>query len=350
MWLFDQDLIPRVGPQLGMLFVTLVWGCLVAGASLLDGTLRLPAPGRGLMEHYGFQASFVSAPLMLLTCLHAVSNFLRILAKIDDMLVPGADPAAVRSIVKPHVDSLLLRGNWRNALWLFMFIGVAVSIAIFRKLDAPREFWGNDVFNATRYTYGFLAANLFLLLLWGFVCPVGFFYALHLTFSSETIVARLRKAGMLRLDFLHVDRCGGMSRFGTLNFLVMLIYVWPFGAMYVLHLTHQYTYLSLIGGAIATSAAFVFQSIYGIYWVSPAITSERASVVGFLNARVAEAMDGTRDFAAALATLEYRERVLAVSSFPYSTTISAAVNIMRFAPAAIALANFVGAVWLRTIS
>lgn len=53
MWLFDQDLIPRVGPQLGMLFVTLVWGCLVAGASLLDGTLRLPAPGRGLMEHYG---------------------------------------------------------------------------------------------------------------------------------------------------------------------------------------------------------------------------------------------------------------------------------------------------------
>lgn len=155
---------------------------------------------------------------------------------------------------------------------------------------------------------------------------------------------------MLRLDFLHVDRCGGMSRFGTLNFLVMLIYVWPFGAMYVLHLTHQYTYLSLIGGAIATSAAFVFQSIYGIYWVSPAITSERASVVGSLNVRVAEAMDGTRDFAAALATLEYRERVLAVSSFPYSTTISAAVNIMRFAPAAIALANFVGAVWLRTIS
>ena len=91
-----------------MLFVTLVWGCLVAGASLLDGTLRLPAPGRGLMEHYGFQASFVSAPLMLLTCLHAVSNFLRILAKIDDMLVPGADPAAVRSIVKPHVEFLAL--------------------------------------------------------------------------------------------------------------------------------------------------------------------------------------------------------------------------------------------------
>src|ERR1051325_2113656 len=239
--LFDDQLLPRLPVVLGIVLLSLVWLRGIVGASIADGSLELPPPGRGLLNHYGFQSCVFAAPLVLLTAYYAVSYFLRTLRTIDDLIVPDADMAVVRSIIKPHVDSVFLRKKWRNMLWLFMFVGVAASIVIFRKLDDPSSYWGNDVFNATSYRYGYILANAYLFWLWSFVYPVGFFYALHLTLSMGSIVARLKERKLLRLDFLHIDKCGGMARFGTLNFIIMLIYVWPFGAVYAFHFTHQYT-------------------------------------------------------------------------------------------------------------
>jgi hypothetical protein len=340
--LFDERLAPRGSIMLGLAIVTLAWAAVINLASIADGTLQLPGHGRGLLNHYGFQASFVAAPLVLLTVYYALSYFMQLLQTMDDLLVQEADLAAVRAMVKPHVDSLFLRGKWRSILGLFIFIGVAASVAMFGKLDNPSAVWGNDVFNATYYPYGFFAANIFFLWLWGFVYPLGFFYALHLTLSSEIIVARLKRRDYLRLDFLHIDRCDGMSRFGTLNFLVMLIYLWPAGAVYAFHITHRDTYSSLIVGAVAVSAAFIVQSVYGVYWVSRAISSERKAAVEVLNAKIRNAMGGTpQNFAAAAATLQYRDRVLTVASFPYSERISAALNVLRFAPSLIPIAKAV---------
>jgi hypothetical protein len=334
---FSDQLLPRLSVVLGLILLSLVWVVIIIAASIADDTLQLPEPGRGLLNHYGFQASVLAAPLVLLTAYYAISYFMRILRDLHELLMPDADMSVVRAIIKPHVDSIFLRGKWRNILWFFMFIGVAISIAIFRKLDAPSEYWGNDVFNATYYRYGFVAGNLFFLWLWGFVYPVGFFYALHLTLSMDMIVVRLKRRNLLRLNFLHIDKCGGTSKFGTLNFIIMLMYVWPSAAIYAFHFTHQYTYLSLIAGACAISVLFIVQSIYGIYWVSRTIRSERKAVVALLNNQIAKAMDGARkNFAAAGATLQYRDQVLSVNAFPYSRNIAAAVNILRFAPTALA--------------
>jgi hypothetical protein len=340
--LFDDQLLPRLPVVLGIVLLSLVWLLGIVGASIADGSLELPPPGRGLLNHYGFQACVFAAPLVLLTAYYAVSYFLRTLRTIDDLIVPDADMAVVRSIIKPHVDSVFLRKKWRNMLWLFMFVGVAASIVIFRKLDDPSSYWGNDVFNATSYRYGYILANAYLFWLWSFVYPVGFFYALHLTLSMGSIVARLKERKLLRLDFLHIDKCGGMARFGTLNFIIMLIYVWPFGAVYAFHFTHQYTYLSLIAGAFGVSVLLIVQSVYGIYWVSQTISAERKEIVGVLNDQIAKAMGGARkSFAEAGATLQYRDRVISVSSFPYSGSIAAAVNVIRVAPAALTVARLI---------
>jgi hypothetical protein len=339
--LFDSQLRPRLSVILGVLLVSLLWVLIAVAASIADGTLQLPEPGRGLLNHYGFQASVLAAPMVLLTVYYAVSYFLRVLRDIDQFVAPGTDISLVYEIVKPHVDSIFLRRIWSGMLGLFIFTGLAVSIAIFTKLNAPRGYWGNDVFNATYYRYGFVAGNLFFLWLWGFVYPVGIFYALHLTLSMGIIVARLKRRNFLRLNFLHIDRCGGMSRFGTLNFIIMLIYVWPSVAIYAFHFTHQFTYLSLIVAAAAISVLLIAQSIYGIYWVSRTISSERKSAIISLNDEIVKAMNGTRrNFAAAGATLQYRDRVLSVKTFPYSRSVETAVNVLRFAPTAFTIVKF----------
>jgi hypothetical protein len=52
-------------------------------------------------------------------------------------------------------------------------------------------------------------------------------------------------------------------------------------------------------------------------------------------------MEGVRkNFNAASAAMQYRDRVLAISPFPYSTRFSIAVNLLRLAPAAIGIAQY----------
>jgi hypothetical protein len=339
--LFDERLLPRWSIVLGMISTSLLLALVVLAASIADGTLQLPGTGRGLLNHYGFQVSFLAAPLVLLTTYYAVSLFLRILRDLEDLLAPGADISLVRAIVRPHINSIFLRSRWRGMLWLFMFIGIAISVAIFSRLDAPMTYWGNDVFNATNYRYGYLAGNLFFLGLWSLIYPIGFFYALHLTLSMEMIVARLKGKNLLRLNFLHIDNCGGMSKFGTLNFVVMLIYFWPALAVYAFHFTHQYTYLSLIAGAVVVSVILVAQSLYGIYWVYRTISNEKKQAVLLLNDQIVKALNSTRrNFAAAGATLQYRDHVISVNAFPYSRNVATAVNILRVAPTVLAVLRY----------
>src|SRR5688500_18108960 len=89
--LFDQQLKPRPAIVLAVILTSIIWAGVIAVASFLDNTLRLPAPGRGLLDHYGFQACFLVAPLGLLTVYYAVSYFLRMLQYIPNVLSQHAD-------------------------------------------------------------------------------------------------------------------------------------------------------------------------------------------------------------------------------------------------------------------
>jgi hypothetical protein len=96
----------------------------------------------------------------------------------------------------------------------------------------------------------------------------------------------------------------------------------------------------LVAGGVAASAGFVIQSVYGVYWVSRSIKSERAQAIADLNDRIRKAMNGhRRNFTAALATMQYRDHVLSIAPFPYSGSVGAAVNVLRFAPTVVALAH-----------
>src|ERR1700733_621635 len=344
--LFTNSLWPRPSILIAVGVLVIVWGAGIVAAALADGSMRLPPPamglppGKGLLIHYGFQVAFLSGPLVLMTTYYALAFFLQIARDIDELIVPGTSMIVVRDLFKPQIDSLLLRGRWQGMLWLLIVIGVAISFLIFRNLDHPTPYWGNDVFNARAYWSSYYVANAYLLLVWGVIYPLGVFYAVHLTLSTELVVSQLMQRGFLKLNFLHIDKCGGMARFGTINVFIMLIYVWPFCATYALHVTHKYTYLSLVVGAVASSIALILQSLYGIYWVARAIRSQREAEIADLNTRIRNAMDDDKhNFTAAVATMEYRDRVLSVSPYPYSGAALTMVNVLRFAPTVIALAK-----------
>jgi hypothetical protein len=340
--LFDDSLKPRRSVILGVLALTVVWGAVIFLAAANDHVLRLPGIGRGLLEHYGFMACFLTGPFVLLNTYAAVAYFLGLVRDIDQFLVDGADREAAGEIVKPHVESVFLRGRWKYMLFLFAFIGVAVSLADFAPLDHPEAYWGNDVFNARYYVASWATANSYLLLLWSAIYPIGLFYVFHLAISSQLIVINLMRRKMLRLNFLHIDRCAGMAKFGTLNLLLMLIYFWMALAAFALHITHRSAYASLVIGGIAVTALFVAHSIFGIAWVAKAIRTQRDEAVVSLNERIRNMMEGNKSkFTAAVATMAYRDRVLAVATFPYSGGISYAVNFLRVAPAAVVIAKLV---------
>jgi hypothetical protein len=338
--LFDDRLKPRRLVVVGILGVTVLWAALIYYAAVHDHVLHLDESGRGLLDHYGFMACFLTGPLVLLNTYWAVAYFLTLMRAIDQFLIRDADKLAAAAIIKPHVDSVLLRGRWKYMLSLFCFVGVAVALADFAQLDRPETYWGNDVFNARRYVLSWTTANAYLLTLWGFIYPLGLFYVFHLAVSAQLIVINLMRRKMLRLNFLHIDKCAGMAKFGSLNLLLMLIYFWMAVAALVLHITHRYTYASLIIGGAAVTALFIVHSIFGIAWVAKAIKTQRNEAVDSLNDRIRSMMEGDkRSFTAAVATMAYRDRVIAVASFPYSGGVSYAVNFLRVAPALTVIAK-----------
>lgn len=344
--LFAGSLWPRRLPVAVALLMWVLWAALIILAASHDNVLRIPGPGRGLLEHYGFVTCFVTGPLVLLNTYLAVAYFLRLLRDIDQFVVVGADKEAISAITAPHMDSILLRGKWRYMLPLICFFGVGLSVVIFGRLDRPELYWGNDVFNAEAYPSSWLAANSYLLFLWGFVYPLGIFYVFHIAISAQIVVASLMRQKLLRLDFLHVDRCGGMARFGKLNLLIMQIYVWMALAFWPLHRTHQNDYSSLIFGEIALSVLLILHSTYGISWVARAIKAQRNEAVTALNERIRDMMERKhRNFSAAVAAMEYRDRILGVASFPYAGGVLVAVNFLRFAPAAVAIMRLTAQGW-----
>jgi hypothetical protein len=88
--LFTKGLWPRPSILIAIGVLTVVWGAGIVAAALADRSMQLLpsakglAAGKGLLIHYGFQAAFLSGPLVLVTSYYAIALFLQIAQDIDD--------------------------------------------------------------------------------------------------------------------------------------------------------------------------------------------------------------------------------------------------------------------------
>jgi hypothetical protein len=322
---------------------TTVPALLVVFAAWRDHTFFLPGADKGLLEHYGFITFFITTPIVAFLSWQILRHLVGLLGKLPAFVLDRKVPQQLRRRVHRHWRSLALRSQTRWLLFLFALIGVYFTILNIRMTLHPTDIYGSDVFDSSAHFSGFVAGKIYAVVLFVLVYPVSMFLCLH---TTVTLVATLRlicKERVLRLDFFHPDNCGGVSEFGYINVLVMGIYA-CFGITIAAMLkTHDYRYNVQALPMVVLSVLTVVQSFLAVYYLSKSVRLKKdealQSVNDKLNQHLSSLGDSDGTFPDEL--LSVRTHLLAVKTYPYARPVSTVVNVLRFAPAVLALLHFI---------
>ena len=314
---------------------------LIGAACIVDGTWTMASPAKGFSQHYGFWAIFVTTPAILLLTSRLLHQFVERISDIDAYCI-SMDANIRRTIgvlVERHVQSLRLRSRSATILVMLMLGLIFWCILNILNTITPQNTYHHDVFDAYAHPYGFYVTKVYVFLVFAIVYAIALFVSLHVTISLISVMRFVRNHGVARVDFFHADNCGGMSRFGNVNLLILAIYLNFFIVIYAMYLTHRAAYLVMLASLIASSALAITQSVVAVYYIHKAIGEKKsdclAAVVKRLNDVVSLTMPPRNAFPGDLLAL--RNHIAGVHTFPYAQGAAAAVNIIRFAPAAIAV-------------
>lgn len=308
-------------------------------ASRLDGTWFMSGGGKGLFQHYGMLAIFATTPIIIILTTLALQKFLLAIEELHNYTLLGTIPPDLKRLVDRHVRSLALCGKSVRLFALFSLIGLLFSVANIVQTLKPITTYGNDVYDAYQYTYGFYSTKLYLCLIWTFAYPAALFIAVHITISLVAILRHMCRHDLLRIDFFHPDNCGGVSIFGSINFLVMSIYANFFAILYALHVTHAAkTYLLVAVAWFGLSFVFIVQSFGAVYHIHKFAAIKRKEALQLIGKTLTEQMLSLlteRKFSADL--IHARNHILGLKTYPYSGPVLALVNAIRYTPAIVAL-------------
>lgn len=297
--IFPLHLITRLFPRTGGVNTKLLMGIIAFSASQIaalvlatyyEGTFFLPGVGKGLMEHYGVWAIVVTDPLLLISTSYAYCLFRKCLRTI-----PTNDAEykrqARRTVYRERLSFLLMKDASGSAVYLFLVILGCLSFANnIVQTCSPAEYYGNDVFDASQYTLGFLTNKFNLFLSWVVVYPIAAFFCLTMSVSLYAILKQFRDSGQLVAEMHHPDKCFGHARLGTLNLVLMTPYFLTYNVMFFLAETHESTYMSLIIPLIGMTVIFILASYMTLYPLAAFIRSESAKQVDNIQTQLQYAM------------------------------------------------------------
>jgi hypothetical protein len=217
---------------------------LVAGWA--DETIRLlPRGGRGVAEHYGFHALFVSAPVLVFLSWR-VANALSALIAQPLPWIGAVRTEAVVELQKSIEDIATCRTpRARTLLGLMRFVGFAAVVANAASTRTPVLIYGQDVFDSSRYAVGYLAGRIFLGYYWIYLLPL----VAYLAFAAVAVAVRVAAHvdGLRDYDIrcFASDGCGGFKELGRL--MTMVVYLWVPIVMVIIALkeTHANFYATL---------------------------------------------------------------------------------------------------------
>ncbi len=339
----ESFLLPTVITRFWPLWaVWILWGLLIVLAARSDGALILPGLGRGLLEHYGFAASFIAGPILLITSFYIRRYFPQAAQDLIEKDATDKGKEEIRTEIRPEADSGISARNSIRLLLMLSLAGAVFSIQPFIELSNPKAYWGNDVFNASRYVLSYWAANSYLLVLWILIYPLTILQIISTSVAAQFLVTESIRRKVLHLDLLHPDLHAGMTRFGYLNLLLMTVWLLPAATLASLYYTHDKSYFSPVAVALFFAALFTFHSIVGLWRIASSIRTERDAAVVVWNGKIGRLMDRKGSGATeTLIAMKYRDCLLAVRLLPYAKPATAGVNVLRLTPAAIAIIQVV---------
>lgn len=324
---------------------TSIFPIFIGIACWIDGTWRMEGAGKGLSQHYGFWTIFLTTPVIFFLTTHLLDRFIQAVRQIDNYCTDMVDQTRgqVDKLVRRHTRSLLLH-SW--SVWLLVFVMLVLLFWwLFNviKTISPFETYHHDVFDSYAHPYGFYAAKFYSLLVFTLVYSVALFVALHVTVSLISILRYLSRNNILRINLFHEDNCGGTSKFGNINLLILGIYTNFFAVMYAMYMTHRTTYTAMTASLVACSVLAIAQSVVAVYHIHKAVAQKKSECIEVMTTKLnqlftASLRQENERFPNDL--LAFRNQLIDVHTFPYAAGALAAVNVLRFAPAAIAVISY----------
>jgi hypothetical protein len=335
--------IPRISRRVAAVVLFSAFPFLIAWCCGIDATLELPADGKGFLQHYGFWAIFITTPLILVLSATLIERFIDTITNLDVHYVgcDGETEASLNKLVQKMVSHISLRSLSSTILIPFItaFAGLA-TYNVVTTLD-PSVVYGHDVFDASQHPYGFIVTKVYVFLVFTVTWSIAIFLATSVTVSLVILLKFLTRHQILQINVFHSDNCGGTSRFGMVNLLVLALYVCLLSVPIAMFVTHKRTYLVM---DLSVFGCFVLlvQNVVGVYYIRRLIAQKKEECIQatsrLLNAQLRDTFSGG-EFADNL--LAFRAHIMAMHTLPYTRGVLAVVGLINLASAAVAIFSFV---------
>lgn len=189
-----------------------------------ETTSLLARGGRGVVEHYGFHALFVSAPVLVYLAWRVAMALSAIIAQPLPW-IGAVRTAEVLKLQKSLDDIATCRPPKAKALLALMrFVGFAAVIANAASTRMPELIYGQDVFDSSRHALGYLAGRLFLGYYWFYLLPLVAYLAFAAVAVAVLVAAHVDGLKDYDIRCFASDGCGGFKELGRL--MTMVVYLW----------------------------------------------------------------------------------------------------------------------------
>jgi len=211
-------------------------------AGVTEKTLHLPRGGRGVLDHYGFHALFLSAPVLTWMLSSFVLRLVAVTAESSWFGGSNENPNA--KSLQDELVGLLLARDPRGARILAQMraVGVAAVFANASSTLYPRVVYGQDVFDSIYHPIGYVIGRLFLTYHWIYLLPVLIYFAGIATYATVRIAGLVANCGEEVLRSFAADGCGGFRALGSLMNAIVYMYLPIVGIIVALFHTHANSY------------------------------------------------------------------------------------------------------------
>ncbi|MBI4924120.1 MAG: hypothetical protein HY834_20485 [Devosia nanyangense] len=330
---FGAELAPNWLVVGSIAALALVQTAAVFVGSYIDATWILPGVGKGLLEHYGVWAILIADPLLLIAAGFAYRQFCIAMETLP--FVEREGTGDLKSIVRPYFDFIELKGRSVFIYYLLAIVGLLAWVLNLLQTIQPFATYGNDVFDALAYPWGYVGNKFNLFVSWVVVAPAVGFMLVSMSFSTWLILRRVENLDALGPSVLHPDGCYGFEHLGTLNVALLWPYLISFGVMFALKLTHEGTYPSLVVPVIVLAVVCIVVSIVTIQPITSHTKKIRRKTFNSLveKSHTQEKSTNAERLRFAVERLSFSM----TSASPYSKNLSALLNVMRFSPAVLTM-------------
>lgn len=261
------------------LFLFLLQGTLLLGAAWLDDNFYINGNGLGLFEHRGIIVILLGDLFILIAVALLLNTSLKMTRKVPIKKFKKSNTYLKRS-EKVLIRNLSFKTPFKYITYFTFIVAFIFWLNNAYQTTLPEEFYGNDVYDSSKYIYSYIVTRFILGTSWLFLYPIAIHYSLGSCFILFKFFKNLNKNKRLDFNVFHPDRCGGFSFFGELNFYFVVIILILYVELSMVLFTHGQWNIGIVAGFVFTSVILIVGSIFFIYPIIQYLNRKKSYLIG----------------------------------------------------------------------